>query len=215
MKKTVGIIAAAIAWFALVAQFMISIQSNLARGSSVASGIWMYFAFFTVTTNLLVALTLTMPVVAPSSRLGRFLAKPSSITGATASIILVAVVYNTLLIHLNRQQGWRFVTDLLLHFVVPMLTIAYWWIAVRRASVPWKSALCWTLYPIAYFCYTTARGLTSGFYPVLFHQRRATWSSAGSLLNAIGVLAAFVIILIALLALKSSFRAAESPKTAA
>ena len=214
MKKTVGMVAAAIAWFALVAQFIISIQLNLARGSSVASGIWMYFAFFTVTTNLLVALTLTVPVVAPSSRLGRFFARPSSITGATASIILVAIVYNALLIHLNRQQGWRFVTDLLLHFVVPMLTIAYWWLAVRRASVPWKSALCWTLYPIAYFCYTTARGLASGFYPYYFINVEQL-GFGRVLLNAVGVLTAFVIVLIVLLALKSSFRATESPETAA
>jgi hypothetical protein len=214
MKKTVGIVAAAIAWFALAAQFVISIQLSVARGSSVASGIWMYFAFFTVMTNLLVALTLTVPALAPSSRLGRFLAKPSSITGATASIILVAIVYNTLLIHLNRQQGWRFVTDLLLHFVVPMLTVVYWWIAVRRASVSWKSAALWMLYPIAYFCYTTARGLASGFYPYYFINV-AQLGFGWVLLNAIGVLMAFLIILVALLALKSSLRAAESPETAA
>ena len=79
-----------VAWFALAVQLYISIQLNLARGGSVAFGVWMYFAFFTVTTNLLVALTLTVPAIAPSTRLGRFLARPSSITGATASIIIVA-----------------------------------------------------------------------------------------------------------------------------
>ncbi len=214
MKKILGLSVGTIVWFALVAQFIISIRLNVAHGDSVAFGIWMYFAFFTVTTNLLVALMLTLPALAPGSRIGRFLGKSSSITGVTAGIVLVAVVYNTLLLHLNNQQGWRFVTDLLLHFVVPILTVAYWWNAVPRGSVRWKPAVCWALYPVAYFFYATARGLASGFYPYYFlnvGQLGFGWV----LLNAIGVLAAYLIILFVLLALKFSAGAAGSPETAA
>src|ERR1700759_3981822 len=124
MNRISALVVAAVAWLALAVQLVLSIQMNTARGSSVAFGVWMYFAFFTVTTNLLVAVTLTVPALSPSSRLGRFFAKPSSLTGATASILIVALIYNTLLIHLNRQEGWRYVTDLLLHFVTPALTLA-------------------------------------------------------------------------------------------
>jgi hypothetical protein len=214
MKKTLGLTAGAIAWFALAAQFVISIQLNMARGASVAYGIWMFFAFFTVTTNLLVALMLTLPALAPNSRAGRFFGQPASITGATASIILVGIVYNTLLGHLYHQQGWRFVTDILMHDVVPILTVAYWWIAVPRASVPRKSAILWALYPVAYFFYATARSLATGFYPYYFFnvsQLGIGWV----LLNAIGVLTAFLIILCVLLALKSSLTATGSPEPAA
>ncbi|HEX4481738.1 MAG TPA: Pr6Pr family membrane protein [Rudaea sp.] len=214
MKKTLSLTAGAIAWFALVVQFVISIQLNAARGESIAFGIWMYFAFFTVTTNLLVALTLTLPALAPDSRIGRFFGKPSSITGATASIILVAIVYNTLLSHLYHQQGWRFVTDLLLHDVVPIVTVAFWWIAVPRASVRRTLAVRWSAYPVLYFLYATARGLISGFYPYFFlnvSQLGFGWV----LLNAVGVLVAFLVILFALLALKSSLGATRSPETAA
>jgi FAD binding domain of DNA photolyase len=214
MKKMLGLTAGAIAWFALVAQLFISIQLNAARGGSVATGIWMYFAFFTVTTNLLVALTLTTSILAPNSRIGRFLGQPASITGATASIILVGIVYNTLLGHLYHQQGWRIVTDLLMHDVVQILTIAYWWISVPRGSVPWKSAACWALYPVAYFAYATARGLATGFYPYYFlnvSQLGIGWV----LLNAIGVFAAFLIVLCALLALKASLTATRAPEPAA
>jgi len=214
MKKTVAAIAAALAWFALIAQFVISIQLNLAKGASVAFGIWMYFAFFTITTNLLVTVTLTIPLLAPDSRLGRFLAKPASITGATASIILVCIVYNTLLSHLYRQEGWRFVTDLLLHDVVPILTVVYWWIAVKRGSVPWKSAATWALYPVAYFVYGSARGLVTGFYPYYFLNVEKL-GFGWVLLNACGVLAVFFVILFALIGLKSLRIAAGSPETAA
>ena len=92
--------------------------------------------------------------------------------------------------------------------------MAYWWIAVPRGSVRWKSAFCWALYPVAYFFYATARGLTSGFYPYYFlnvGQLGFGWV----LLNAIGVLAAYLIILSALLALKFSRAATGSQETVA
>jgi hypothetical protein len=214
MKRILALCVSAIAWFALIVQMYISIQLNLARGGSVAYGVWMYFAFFTVTTNLLVALTLTVPALAPSSRLGRFLAKPSSITGATASIIIVALVYVTLLMHLNRQVGWRLVTDLLLHFVVPALTVAYWWVAVQRGTVAWKPAAMWGMYPVAYFFYAMARGVASDFYPYYF-LNAAQLGYGAVLLNAIGVLSLFFFILSVLLALKSSRVSAGSAETAA
>ncbi len=214
MKKTFGLTIGAIAWIALVVQLYISIQLNLAKGSGVAYGIWMYFAFFTVTTNLLVALTLTVPALAPASRLGRFLARPASITGATASIIIVALIYNTLLLHLNRQERLRFLTDLLLHIVVPVLTVAYWWMVVPRGSVAWKSAAAWGLYPVAYFFYAMARGLASGFYPYYFINV-AQLGIGWVLLNAVGVLAVFFVILAVLLVLKASRASAAAPGTAA
>src|ERR1700733_8851320 len=148
MKKTVGVIVAAVAWFALAVQLAMSIKLGIARGFGVAYGVWMYFAFFTVLTNLLVALTLTIALLSPSSRPGRFLAKPASVTGATASIILVSITYNILLRHIWSPQGWQLLADLLLHDAVPILTIAFWWIAVPRASIPWKDAASWAIYPI-------------------------------------------------------------------
>jgi hypothetical protein len=214
MKKTLGIVVAAIAWFALSVQFVLSLHFGVARGFGVAYGIWLYLAFFTVFTNLLVALTLTIPMLAPSSRLGRFLAHPASITGATANIILVGITYNVLLRHIWNPRGWQFVANLLLHDAVPILTILLWWIAVPRASVRWKDAAVWAIYPIVYFLYAMARGLATDFYPYPFIN--VTQIGFGMvMLNAIGVLLAFFAILAALLALKSSFRAAESPRTAA
>ncbi len=214
MNRISAIVVGAVAWFALIVQLFISIQLNAAHGASVAYGIWMYFAFFTVTTNLLVALTLTVPAIAPFSRAGRFFALPSSVTGATASIVIVALVYNTLLVHLNRQEGWRYVTDLLLHIVVPVLTVAYWWAAVPRGSVAWKAAAAWALYPVAYFFYAMARGVASGFYPYYFINV-SQLGIGRVLLNSLGVLAVFFVILAVLLALKSSRAATGSPETAA
>ncbi|HEX3895183.1 MAG TPA: Pr6Pr family membrane protein [Rudaea sp.] len=213
MKRRFATVVAAVAWLALILQLVVSINLGIARGFGWTYGVWMYVAFFTVLTNLLVALTLTIPLLAPSSRLGRFLANPASITGATANIILVCITYNVLLRHIWSPRGWQLIADLLLHDAVPILTVLFWWIAVPRASARWKDAAVWAIYPIVYFLYAMARGLASGFYPYPFID--VTRIGFGMvMLNAIGVLLAFFAILAALLALKSSFRGAESPKTA-
>jgi len=214
MKRTVGIVVAAIAWFALAVQFVVSINLGVARGFGIAYGIWMYFAFFTVLTNLLVALTLTIPLLALSSRLGRFLASPASITGATASIILVGITYNILLRHIWSPRGWQLIADLLLHDAVPILTIVFWWVAVPRASIRRRDAVLWAIYPIVYVLYAMVRGLATGFYPYPF-LNVAQIGFSMVMVNAIGVLIVFFTILALLLALKSSFRAAESPGTVA
>ena len=214
MKRFVGLVTGATAWFALIAQLVLSIQLNAARGMSVAGAVWRYFAFFTVLTNLLVALMLTAATLAPSTRMGRFFDRSDSITGITANIFLVGLVYNTLLFHLNAQEGWRFVTDLLLHFVVPILSVVYWWLAVRDAHIRWINATAWVFFLVAYFFYAIVRGSASGFYPYYFINV-AQLGFGAVLLNALGVLAAFFFIIGVLIVAKHFLGATTTRETAA
>ena len=214
MKRIIGMLTGATAWFALIVQLVLSIQLNVAKGSSVAYGVWMYLAFFTILTNLLVAVMLTLSLLAPSTRAGRFFARAETITGITANIILVALVYNALLLHLNTQQGWRFVTDLLLHFIVPILTVVYWWAAVRTAPIRWTGAIAWAGYLIAYFFYAVARGFFTGFYPYYFINVPQQGLLA-VVMNALGVLAAFFSIIAVLMVAKHFLGATASRETAA
>ncbi len=56
-----------------------------------------FFSFFTILTNILAAATLLVPLIAPQSSAGRFLARPSVRTAVTGYIIIVGVVYYLLL----------------------------------------------------------------------------------------------------------------------
>jgi hypothetical protein len=145
MKRPFAVIVALVAWFALVVQLVVSIRTGTARGGGWAFGLWMYIAFFTVTTNLIAATVLLLVAVAPESRVGRALGNVDSLTGIAACIILVAITYNLLLAGLWQPRGWQLIADLALHDLVPILFVALWWIAVPRRSIAFRRAALWAI----------------------------------------------------------------------
>ena len=54
-------------------------------------------SYFTILSNILVALAMTLPWAAPDSRLGRFFLEPSVRTAILVYIIIVAAIYHYLL----------------------------------------------------------------------------------------------------------------------
>lgn len=189
---------AAVAWFALLLQLDLSIHQSLATGGGVAHGIWMYLAFFTILTNLLVALVLSLPIVAPASRAGRFCARPATLAGAAANIALVSIAYNLLLRDLWHPRGLQLVADALLHDVVPVAVVVLALFGARQPlSAPLAERMRWGLWPIAYFGYAMARGAATGFYAYPFiHVGQLGYFRV--LLNAIGIFAGFLLITLAL-----------------
>jgi hypothetical protein len=203
MKRSFAILVVVVVWFALILQLIVSINMGIARGFGWTFGVSLYVAFFTVTTNLLVAVALTLPLVAPRSNAGRLFASPHAITGIAASIVLVSLTYNILLAHIWNPRGLGLIADLLLHDIVPLLFVAYWWLAVPKRSIGWKKAALWAIYPVVYFAYAMVRGVLTDFYPYPFIN--VTHLGIFSvLLNAIGVLVAFFVILALLLAIKKT-----------
>jgi hypothetical protein len=96
---------AAVAWFGLVLQFYLTISARMALGDTVASAVVWLLSFFTVLTNTLVAVSLTVLFLAAESGIGKWLATSSVQTGITASIALVGIAYELLLRHLWIPTG--------------------------------------------------------------------------------------------------------------
>lgn len=214
LKRHFAIVVALVAWFALVVQLAMSVRMGFARGGGWAFGLWMYLAFFTVTTNLVVAIATLLFAVAPESRGGRLLGNADSLTGIAASIVLVAIVYNAILARSWHPQGWQWVADLALHDVVPILFVAFWWTVVPRGSIRFSRAALWALYPILYFTYAMIRGVVSDFYPYPFinpDRLGFGWVAV----NALGVLLAFFFIMAVLVAVKRPFGAKAGREKAA
>ena len=214
MKRQFALVVALVTWFALVVQLVMSIRMGIARGGDWTFGLWMYIAFFTVTTNLIVAVASLVAALAPESRVGRALANVDSLTGIAASIILVAITYNALLAGLWQPRGWQLVADVALHDLVPVMFVAYWWIAVPRRSIVFRRAALWAIYPVLYFAYAMIRGVTTDFYPYPFIDVDRLGFVAVAI-NALGVLLTFFVILAILTAIKVSFRVTTSRETAA
>lgn len=197
---------ALLTWIALALQFYSTIQWSSARGGGLLEAAWMYFAFFTVLTNLLVAFVLTIPLVFPQSRIGRWCDRPAVITAVAANIALVCIAYNLLLRNIWNPQGVQLVADVLLHDVIPVAYVGYWLLRVPRDALKWRDVFPVTLYPIAYFCYEFVRGAYSGFYPYPFLNVEQL-GYARVLANAIAILVGLIVIALVLIAVKRERRA--------
>jgi hypothetical protein len=143
-------------------------SASTANGMSVIAAIMTYFSFFTLLTNLLVALVLTVSLLAAHSRWGRFYTRPAVGTGTALYIAMVGAVYFFLLRNLWQPEGLSKVTDILLHDVVPVLYVIFWIFFVPKSGLRWKDPLAWAIYPIIYLAWILARGAASGRYPYPF-----------------------------------------------
>lgn len=173
---------------ALALQLHLLVADFTERGETVVSGVWRYFAFFTILTNILVALT-TFGIAAG----GRFTPNHSLVTGVTKNIVIVGLVYHFLLAALWSPQGAQYLADVLLHYAVPLSMLAYWLTLEPKGGITWRDGLMWLVYPAAYLVYALARGAFDGFYPYPFIDV-ATIGIEKVLMNAVGLVVAFGVI---------------------
>src|SRR5277367_4095799 len=140
----------ALAWFAVLLQLFISVSSAVIGGRGFGSGIIGFLGFFTMLTNLLVCFSLTMPLIAPSSASGRFFARPEVIAGVATSILFVGLAYYFLLSRTWNPQGPQLLATVLLHYVIPILYLFYWWFTTPKDTLRYRHAVIWGAYPTVY-----------------------------------------------------------------
>lgn len=81
-------IAALLGWFALILQLYLILTSRWQGGKSLWGAVDIFFSYFTVLTNILVAVVLTYAATSGDSALRRFFLKPTVQGGVAAAIIL-------------------------------------------------------------------------------------------------------------------------------
>lgn len=191
-------VVACLAWAGLVIQLYLILVARWADHASLLGGLVRFFSFFTVLSNTLAAIALTCALSARQSAGHRFFRHPVVCGGIATSIAVVGIAYNLLLRHLWHPQGLQWVADELLHDVVPVLFVLYWWLYVPKGTVRLKHVALWILYPIIYFGYVLLRGDMLGDYMYPFIDI-GTIGYTKAFINAGGVLAGFVMIALALL----------------
>jgi hypothetical protein len=177
-------------WFALVGQFYLIIIN---RQASIPEVIIRYFTFFTILTNILIAVTSTAILFAPRSGWGKFFSKVTTLTAITVNIIVVGATYNAILRYIWNPQGLQRVIDELLHLIIPILFILFWLIFVPKGRLKLGNIWLWTIYPLVYLGVILIRGALSGYYPYPF----VDVSQLGypqALLNCLGIAVAFIIL---------------------
>ncbi|MCE0462047.1 Pr6Pr family membrane protein [Pseudomonas uvaldensis] len=186
-------VTALLGWVGLSIQLYLILLGRWELGASLLGGLVNTFSFFTVLTNILVAVVLTWELTERPSVVRRWFLLPSVRSGIAVSIALVGLAYNLLLRHLWQPDGLQFVADELLHDVVPLLYVVYWWLCVPKGTLRLRHIGLWVVYPVVYFAYLLLRGDWLATYPYPFIDV-ASLGYRQVFINAGGILAGFVVI---------------------
>jgi hypothetical protein len=153
---------AILGWLAIAGQLYLILIN---RQAAVPETIIRFFSYFTVLSNIFVAVCCTALLVNPAHR---FFSRASTQASLVLYIAVVGLVYNTVLRFLWTPEGLQWAVDELLHAVMPALYIIYWIIYSPKKDLAWKQLPGWMVYPLAYMAYTIIHGAISGFYPYPF-----------------------------------------------
>lgn len=146
-----------------------------------------YFGYFTNQTSLLASLILivTGALVLLGRRVPPFLVLARGI--ATAYLLVVAVVYNTLVPGTGTAPPW---VSAILHLVFPTLVALDWLLIGDRPRLPWRKLWLLLPYPVLWLIVVLIRGVTDGWVPYGFLLPER---GIGSLLvHFLGLLAAVI-----------------------
>ncbi len=188
--RIAGACIASIAWAGLAIQFIASYQQS----TSALLTLWTVFAYFTITTNLLVAAVfsgIAAKRTGPPAQTPQ-ISSAWIVGGTMLSILLVGVIYALLLHGTSELSGGSVVANVLLHMVTPILVPLFWIVFTPKGELTWRHPLLWAIYPLAYLVYALARGGATGRYAYPFmNVLRLGWPQTA--LNSAVIAIAFLL----------------------
>ncbi|WP_329806243.1 Pr6Pr family membrane protein [Flavobacterium facile] len=165
MRNNIDIAGFLLGWIAIIGQFILLIQN---RQADIPETIIRFFSFFTILTNILVALYFTSRFsIFKNTSLSK-LSNSGNLTALTAFILVVGLVYQIILRGTWQPTGLQIITDELLHSVIPLFVFLYWMKFADKNDLIFKNIKIWFWYPVVYFLFIIIRGHFSNFYPYPF-----------------------------------------------
>ena len=165
MRNNIDIAGFILGWLVIIGQFILMIQN---RQTDVTETIIRFFSFFTILTNILVALYFTSRIsILKNTSLSK-LSNSGNLTALTAFILVVGLIYQIILRGTWQPTGLQRIIDELLHSVIPFFVFVYWLKFANLNDLIFNKIKIWLWYPIGYFLYIIIRGHFSNFYPYPF-----------------------------------------------
>jgi hypothetical protein len=183
MKKLIAIVIALLALFAVITQYFLMLEN---RTTSVVETTIRFFSFFTILANSIVAVYFVRKSVRKESTIELMNTDANSTTAITVYISVVGLIYQILLRDLWNPKGMQELVDELLHSVIPVLVLLYWFLYTEKSRLMYIRIFRWLLFPLVYLLYILARGQYAGFYPYPF-VNVAELGLKQVLINALGV----------------------------
>lgn len=140
----------------------IHVEAQWRLTGSLFGAIWVLAGYFTVLTNLLVAIAFTIQALRRDG-LG-----PRAHAFVAINIALVGVVYQLLLRGLVELTAGAAVANVLLHMVTPVVVPLFWLLFVSRGALTMRDPLIWAIYPVVYLLYALVRGTAQGHFAYPF-----------------------------------------------
>jgi hypothetical protein len=152
---------ALLAWFALTGYFnqMVLVRAG---GGTFAAGLVSFLSYFTIQTNLLVAVWWTVAVLPGSSMIKEWAARPVIRGALTVYISITFIAYAVLLANTWDPQGWAWVRSIITHYLVPLAFVLDWLLFGPHGRSQWRFVLHWLTYPLAYFIFAMLNGTLTG-----------------------------------------------------
>ncbi len=162
-----------------------------------------FFSYFTIEGNLFTAAVLLTAVAAPA----RHRRLVDLLRGAaTLYMVLIFLVFSVLLAGLEDTTLTAVPWDnTVLHYVIPVAVLADWLLDPPRRRIPFRTAVSWLLFPIAYVGYSLVRGSIVGWYPYPFLDPADGYAEVAVVTVAIAVVG---VVLARAITLRGSRRAA-------
>lgn len=162
MQRFISLIFCLIGWFALVMQYVLMIKNSM---ESFWETSIRFFSFFTILTNLIVAIYFTYQALQKKSLKNEH---SGMLTAITLYIAIVGLVYQVILRSTWNPIGLQKLADELLHSIIPLLTLLYWYLYENKKNLQYRLIVQWALYPLGYLFLILIRGQISNFYPYSF-----------------------------------------------
>ena len=198
---------AAIGLFALVLQYVLSITGNPDR--TTAELTLNFFSYFTVLTNVSATAALACAVMPETTSIGRVARSPVLRAAIAMYIAVVGLTYHFLLAQVWDPQGWLWVANGLLHYVMPAAFVLDWMLFVPKGALGWRDPVRWLAFPVIYTVWTLIHGYASGgadgWWPYWFMNVPALGLPMAAFW-LIGMLVFFLIVGLAVVAIDRSLR---------
>ncbi|HET9031682.1 MAG TPA: Pr6Pr family membrane protein [Dokdonella sp.] len=152
-----------------------------------------FFSYFTILSNLLVAIVLGFAAFCASPGNNGFLASARVKAAVALYITVTGCIYLFVLSPLWAPQGLQWLADVALHYLVPVIYLTWWMTGVRHGSLVWLDAFRWLAFPLAFLLWVLIRGAWLNVYPYPFID--VSVLGAGTVaVNSVGICVLFVVI---------------------
>lgn len=165
MKRYLAILIALLALFAVIVQFQLMTAN---RATPITETTIRFFSYFTILTNLLVAIYFVRVTYQNQKAKEIFHINFSTLTAVTVYITIVGLVYQILLRQAWSPTGMQKIVDEILHSANPLFVICFWFLNVKGNLLHYRRIPTWLIYPLIYLFYVMIRGHFSNFYPYPF-----------------------------------------------